>query len=54
MGMHIVNWTIAGLLILALIVFAAALINRRRGAWRFDGAKFFAGAWLFCRLVQFL
>lgn len=51
--MHIVNWTIAGFLMLALFVLAALAINRRRGKNKVDGAKFFIGVWLFAALFNF-
>ena len=51
--MHVVNWTIAGLLVLAVFVLAATFINRRRRNSRIDGALFFAGVWLLAALFNF-
>jgi dolichyl-phosphate-mannose--protein O-mannosyl transferase len=51
--LHIVNWTIAGLLVLALFILAAGFINRRRGKNSVDGAKFFIGVWFFAALFNF-
>jgi hypothetical protein len=51
--MHIVNWTIGGLLVLALFILAAGFINRRRAAKVVDGAFFFIGTWFFASLYNF-
>lgn len=51
--MHIVNWTAAGLAVLALFILAGMLVNRLRGAKAVDGAAFFVGVWLFAALYNF-
>lgn len=51
--MHILNWTVGGLLVLALFIIAAGLINRSRGTRFIDGAKFFVGVWFFAALFNF-
>jgi len=51
--MHIVNWTVAGLVVLAIFVLAGMLMNRLRGTKVVDGAALFIGPWLFAALYNF-
>jgi hypothetical protein len=51
--MHILNWTIGGLLVLALFLIAVNFLNRRPGAQRMDGTRLFIGAWLVASLFNF-
>lgn len=51
--MHIVNWTVGGLLVLAVFILAGMAVNRLRGTKVIDSAAFFIGVWFFAALYNF-
>lgn len=48
--MHVLTWTVAGLVLLAAFLAVAALANKGRARVPFDGARVFLWVWLLAAL----
>lgn len=48
--MHVLTWTVAGLVLLAAFLAIAAAANKGREGARFDGARVFLWVWLLAAL----